>query len=78
MRIRTFILTASALVSLVFFGGSYLAISQIFDRSVKENAVKSSETLANLTFNSMYQVMSTGWRRRQVEAFIAATREATR
>ena len=78
MRIRTFIMAASAVVSIVFFGGSYFAIGRIFDHSVKENAIQASETLAHLTFNAMYQVMSTGWKRRQLDAFIAATNEATR
>jgi diguanylate cyclase (GGDEF)-like protein len=78
MRIRTFILAASALVSVAFVGGGYLAVSQIFDRIVKDNALQASHTLARVTFSSMYQVMSTGWKRAKVEAFLAAMHEATK
>lgn len=78
MRIRTFILAASALVSLAFFGGSYFAISRVFDRIIRDNAIQASNTLAQVTFSSMYQVMSTGWTRKKVEAFLEAARTATR
>jgi diguanylate cyclase (GGDEF)-like protein len=76
MRIRTLIMSASAAVSLLLFGGGYLVIEGIFDASIKENAAQTSAALASLTFNSMYEVMSTGWRRPQVESFIGATQQA--
>ncbi|NTV10105.1 MAG: bifunctional diguanylate cyclase/phosphodiesterase [Zoogloea sp.] len=76
MKMRTLILSTSACVSLVFFGGSYLAIDRVFEQTVKDNAAESSSTLAHVTFNAMYEVMSTGWKRSQVESFIAATQKA--
>lgn len=74
--LKGFILTASVLVSLGFFGGTYLIFSSIYSDSVKENALYVSNTLAQLTFNSMFQVMSKGWKRSQLEEFIASTRKS--
>ncbi len=74
--LKGFILAASVLVSLVFFGVTYLIVSQIYDKSVKENALYVSNTLAELTFSSMFQVMNKGWKRSQLEEFIASTRKA--
>jgi diguanylate cyclase (GGDEF)-like protein len=74
ITIRGFILTASVIVSLLFFGGAYWANSRVFDQSVKNNALHSADTLAQVTFNSMFQLMSTGWTRAQVREFIDSTR----
>lgn len=43
---------------------------------MKEGAVQNSNTLAQLTFNSMFQIMSRGWKRSQLEDFLAATSQA--
>lgn len=76
MTLKKFILSASVLVSLVFFGGTYAIISTIYESSVKDGAVQNSNTLAQLTFNSMYQIMSRGWKRSQLEDFLEATGQA--
>ncbi|HEX5802269.1 MAG TPA: GGDEF domain-containing phosphodiesterase [Azospira sp.] len=76
MRIRTFILAASAAVGILFFGGTYLTIGGILDQVVKANAVRTSDAVARVTFSSMYQVMSAGWKRSQAEAFLRATHNA--
>ncbi len=76
MRIRTFILGASALVALGFFGVGYVGISRILDHSVRDNARAASEVLAQTTFTGMLQVMSTGWTRRQAVDYIAAIQES--
>lgn len=73
--IRTFILTASVIVSILFFGGTYFFTASIFDKSIKSNALETSNILAQSTFNSMFQLMSTGWTRDQVESFIKASKE---
>ncbi|MBI4740682.1 MAG: bifunctional diguanylate cyclase/phosphodiesterase [Betaproteobacteria bacterium] len=78
MRIRTFIFAASAVVALLFFGGSYWTVGRIFDSAVKENARQASDGVARVTFATMYELMSTGWRRPQAESFLSATREASR
>ncbi len=74
--IKTFILTASVVVSILFFGGTYLLVSNIFDHSIKTSALHNSNVLAQSTFNSMFQLMSTGWTRAQLESFISANRGA--
>ncbi|MGM0594738.1 MAG: EAL domain-containing protein [Pseudomonadota bacterium] len=74
--LKSFILTASVLVSLLFFGGTYILVLQIYEASVKDSAVQSSDTLAQLTFNSMFQIMSRGWEREQLEDFLASTESA--
>ncbi|WIM05623.1 MAG: EAL domain-containing protein [Candidatus Nitricoxidivorans perseverans] len=78
MRIRTFILSASAVVAIGFFSISYFAIGRIVDHTVRENARASSAALADVTFTGMYQVMSAGWKRKQAENYIAAVRDAAR
>ncbi|MEW6163569.1 MAG: EAL domain-containing protein [Pseudomonadota bacterium] len=78
MRIRTFILATSAAVALGFFGLSYYMIGRVLDHTVRTNARESAETLAQVTFTGMYQVMSTGWRRKQAEDFIAAIAESAK
>ncbi|MCL7744423.1 bifunctional diguanylate cyclase/phosphodiesterase [Guyparkeria hydrothermalis] len=74
--IKSFILAMSLLVSLLFFGGAYLIVSSIFNQSVQQSALKDSDLLARSTFASMYQLMSTGWTREQLEQFVQANREA--
>lgn len=76
MRIRTFILGASTVVGLLFFGGAYLAIGGVLDQVVKANAVRTSDAVARVTFSSMYQIMSAGWKRAQAEAFLRETHAA--
>lgn len=74
--IKSFILLASLLVSILFFGGTYLVVSDIFNQSITQSALRDSNLLAKSTFSSMYQLMSTGWSRAQLESFLAANREA--
>lgn len=78
MRIRNYILTTSAAVTIGFFAISYFVIGGILDNTVRRNARESSGTLAQVTFTGMYQVMSTGWRRKQAEAFIASIADSAR
>lgn len=76
MKLRNFILLSSAVVALVFFSASYLILQQVFERSLRDNATENSHTLARTTFASMYELMSTGWTRGQVESFLHATEKA--
>ncbi|MFO7593520.1 MAG: bifunctional diguanylate cyclase/phosphodiesterase [Pseudomonadota bacterium] len=76
MTLKKFILSASILVSVIFFGGTYAVFSSIYGSSVKESAVQSSNTLAQLTFSSMFQIMSRGWEREQLIDFLEATDNA--
>lgn len=78
MRIRSFVMSASATVAIAFFALSYFAIGRVLEHSVREDARQSSAATANLTFAAMYELMSTGWNRRQAEQFLAAIRGAAR
>ena len=76
MRIRSFIMSASALVAIAFFAIGYLAVSRILEHSVREDARQSSAATARIAFASMYELMSTGWSRQQAEQFLRAMRGA--
>lgn len=78
MKIRTFVLATSVLVGLLFFGGSYWAVSRAFDSTLRDHAREGANTMARMAFVSMYELMSTGWRRDQVETFLQGMRDATR
>ncbi|HEY6897337.1 MAG TPA: bifunctional diguanylate cyclase/phosphodiesterase [Rhodocyclaceae bacterium] len=77
MRLRTLILVAATTASALFFGGTYLVLDQVFERVITEEVNQHTRTTAKLTFNSMYELMSTGWSRHQVESFLRATEAAT-
>jgi diguanylate cyclase (GGDEF)-like protein len=68
--IKGFILTAALVVSIVLFGGMYLTTTHVFDHAVRRNAATVSRTLAQATFQAMFQIMRRGWTRPEVEAFI--------
>ncbi len=70
--IKAFILTAALAVSLVLFIGMYLATARVYDRAVNESAATVANTVAQGTFNAMYQIMRRGWTREQLTEFIAA------
>ncbi|MCG2578510.1 bifunctional diguanylate cyclase/phosphodiesterase [Dechloromonas sp. XY25] len=76
MRIRNFIFGASIVVSVLFFGGSYLLLDRIFGEVLRANAEQTSEAAAKVTFAAMYQLMSQGWSRSQADAFVHSTAEA--
>src|SRR5574343_1319083 len=76
MRIRNFIFGASIIVSILFFGGSYLLLDRIFGETVRTNAARTSEAAAKVTFVAMYQLMSQGWSRSQADAFVQDTARA--
>jgi diguanylate cyclase (GGDEF)-like protein len=70
--IKAFILTAALAVSLVLFVGMYLATARVYDRAVNESAATVANTVAQGTFNAMYQIMRRGWTREQLTEFITA------
>jgi len=70
ISIKSLILSAALFVSIILFISIYFTVSSIYTDGVKENARIISQTLAKTTFNSMYQVMSQGWSREQLESFI--------
>ncbi len=76
MRIKYFIFGVSAIVAAIFFGGSYVALDRLFESVVRANAARTSEATVRITFASMYQLMSQGWRRSQADAFLQAMAES--
>ncbi|HEX6735758.1 MAG TPA: diguanylate cyclase, partial [Azonexus sp.] len=76
MRIRYFVFGASAIVAALFFGGAYWSLDRVFDNVVRANAARTSEAATRITFASMYEIMSQGWRRSQADAFVKAIAEA--
>ncbi len=72
MRIKYFVFGASAIVATLFFGGAYWSLDRIFDNIVRANAARASAATTQITFASMYQLMSQGWRRSQADAFLHA------
>ena len=77
MRLRTFILAASGTVAVLFFSISYFAIGRILEHTVRETARQSSAATAQVAFAGMYELMSTGWTRKQAERFIASVRDSS-
>ena len=68
--LRGFILSSALFVSIALFIGTYLATTGIFDRAISKNAEDMSQTLAQATFASMFEVMRLGWTRAQLESFV--------
>ena len=68
-------MVAALTVSVILVIGLYYAVSNIFSRTTMHNAQETSRILAKNTFNSMYQVMSQGWTRKQLEGFILGIKQ---
>ena len=78
MKLKNFIFGSSAIVAVVFFFSCYILVQHVFERTIRSNAVQTSNTLAKVTFASMYELMSTGWTHQQAESFIQATSSAAK
>ena len=76
--IRTFIMVASVLVSVLVFGSAYPIVSHSFTRAIQANSLRTSSAMAQSTFNSMFQLMSTGWTHAQAKNFLRATEGSTK
>lgn len=74
--IKGLILTAAFAVSLILFVGMYSATIRVYDHAVRDSAVTVSNTLAQGTFNAMFQIMRRGWTRPQLEEFITAIKQS--
>ncbi len=69
--IRSLLVLAATLVAVFLVLVIYIVVARIYDKTAREDAERVSELLAQQTFNSMYQVMSRGWSRQEVEQFMA-------
>ncbi|MCB1908508.1 MAG: EAL domain-containing protein [Rhodocyclaceae bacterium] len=70
--IRGVLLIAAVLFSSVIVATTHFAVSFLFERSLRKEALADAESFAEITFKSMFQLMRTGWSRQQLEGFIAA------
>ncbi|WP_052501465.1 putative bifunctional diguanylate cyclase/phosphodiesterase [Thiomicrospira microaerophila] len=74
--IKNLIMLGAIVASFTLFGLSYLVASTIFERVLTQNAQKGAVTLSQLTFDKMYEVMSQGWNREQLNAFLEESQQA--
>lgn len=72
--IRLLIVASALGVSLLVAGAMYWATADVFDRTVRQSATEMSASLADGTFNAMYQIMRQGWTRAQLNEFLATIR----
>ena len=70
MKIKHFILATSTVVAALFFTGAYWSLDRVIDGIVRANANRISEAATRITFSAMYQLMSSGWSRKQADAFL--------
>lgn len=63
------ILLVAASVSVFLLVASYFFFTGFGNHLLMHSAVKQADTVAQITFSSMYQLMSKGWNREQVMAF---------
>ncbi len=75
ISIRTYLLLAAISVSVVLLGVSYWFVGSYYERTLKEDARILAGQIARHTFNTMYQVMSSGWSREELEQFLSSMRE---
>ena len=75
--IRSFLLVAAFAFSAAIAALIYFPVAGIYEKSVRDDAVRDADMLANVTFNTMFQLMSTGWNRTQMENFGKAVSKAT-
>jgi len=70
--IRGLLLIAAVVFSSALVVATHYVVSSLYERSVREEAMRDANTFAEMTFQSMFQLMRTGWSRKQLEEFIQA------
>ncbi len=74
--LRSLILLGAMAVSFVVFFGVYFFVSHNHKQQLFENSAATSEAISVQTFSAMYQVMSKGWTREELVAFVRSANEA--
>ncbi|MBI3094658.1 MAG: EAL domain-containing protein [Rhodocyclales bacterium] len=74
--IKGLLLAAGAVFAVAIFATTLFVVRGIYDRSVRDDAVQDATAFAELTFNAMFELMSTGWNRRQLEGFLGAIQKS--
>ncbi len=72
--IRLLIVAAALAVSVIVALAMYSATTDVFEHTVRQSATEMSASLADGTFNAMYQIMRQGWSRKQLDEFLQTIR----
>lgn len=70
--IRGLLWGTASLLAVALFVFVFATMYFVQERSIRKDAFQDAEVLARVTFSSMFQLMSTGWTRRQLEEYIGA------
>lgn len=70
--IRGLLWSTATLLAAALFVFVFATMHFVQERSIRNDAFADAEVLARVTFNSMFQLMSTGWTRAQLHAYIDA------
>ena len=74
--LKNFIFVTMMFLTIAIFSAIYLFSSYLHTTLSKQEAVKTSDAIALQVFATMYQVMSKGWSREEMESFLGSTKEA--
>jgi diguanylate cyclase (GGDEF)-like protein len=74
--LRRFIFLTAVIASLLLFGASYWLFNKVFQDSIRDSALEQASSMAQITFQSMTQVMFQGWSRQQLIDFIESTQKS--
>jgi diguanylate cyclase (GGDEF)-like protein len=74
--IKGLLLSAGGVFSIAIFATTLFVVSSIYERSVRDDAIEDATEFAELTFNAMFELMSTGWNRRQLDGFLGAIQKS--
>lgn len=69
LSISRLVLAVSVAVTFLLVGGTYFLLSGFGDRMLQQSTAQHIQSLAKVTYSSMYQLMNQGWKREQVVAF---------
>lgn len=72
--LRGYVLISIMAVSMVVFLSVTLTATLLYEDVIHRQAAQTSESIAQSTFNSMFQVMRQGWTRQDLEAFLSETK----
>jgi len=74
--LRGYVLISIMAVSMVVFLSVTLTATLLYENIIQRQAVQTSESIAQSTFNSMFQVMRQGWTRADLELFLKDTKKS--
>jgi diguanylate cyclase (GGDEF)-like protein len=74
--LKGFVFTATAGVALLVFLGTTLASSLLYEKLLEERTLETSKEISRQNFNTLYQILSIGGSRKQLDEAIAASTSA--